>query len=1199
MRSIVLFLSVSSSLLAAPPNELLTPESKPLPEPFPIVYVDQGQFDARLKGMLAPQGFKVDIVAESPAIVNPVGMTFGTDGTLYVMEWVVDPVTKESWFPFDETIRYRDGTTRRVTTMKKFVMDLVKELHWDAAKNQFTNMKPIIADELPSSILLHDGWLYTSGRGTVRRYKQSNPGGPWDIREVIAQGFCGFHHHQVSGLTIGPDGKLYITSGDDDNVVEGSDGSRATVMRCGAIFRCNPDGSEMEVYSIGYRNPYRDIAYDDNFNFFHVDNDNEDGSKFTGCRLVHVAEGVDYGWRLLEGAQCCRPDHARGAVAGELPGKLPPMLKTGRGSPAGLLIYNDTFVPERYRGLLYYPDVYRKRIRAYQVEADDSTFKATHEMEFLKSEDPLFRPCQMIAGPDGAMYVSDWRTDSGGAGRLSGDGVHGRIYRISWVGTQDEPGIPLRGFDSWDKLRKLDTPSLVAALNLPNLTDRVHARDELISRGAFTRDEVLKQLQEDKLNADGKLAAMGVLQSFWTPEVASFVQKFARGPDPDLRRLAVNALGQHAQSDDSRTNELLVQLLSDDSQAVRREVILALGRIGASSAADTLIASRKAETSRDRFLLDAYVRALEKLGQPGMDAVLKLGESGEAVETALSVEMFTAFRSPSAWAALPTMLKLPHLNDEQQAALITSALNYQFDTPLTVKPLLDAIVSLPETNLKSRDATLQLFQVGDSWPDDEVARIVNDLLDSDDVQVRLQALRAITLKPPPGIADRIIPNINDTSKSIEERIALIEVIGSARSIKAVAPLRTLLTNKDEPSNLKKVALKTLYPVSPTDAAEVAKLVLDQSDPEVLKQAILILDDSLDGTKLLGQRFVENKLPREFFSLIAAALLRFKDEDATLAQLYDQVVKGGLFHTLDASQLETIQALVGERGNAMRGRELFLHSKLINCSTCHSLEGTTGNVGPDLTRIWETHSLDQILASIIEPSKEIKEGYSSFQLSTLDGRVINGLKVAETEREVILREATDQETHVLKTDIDELQPTQVSLMPNDAVSQLNLEQFLDLLAFLKDRPAQESLRGRVNAMMLHRGELTDEDANDASSWTSLPVDVEDHLKIDASPTAQPATLLSFVHTEQPQVIEVDLTSNLDCTLQVGDLSVASNNHWLLRGFAIPARISLKAGWSPIRIDCPTVSQPWSVELLLKGTNLKTSAWVEPAEKVVNK
>ena len=1178
-------LSLCCSVIAAPPNELLTPESKPLAPPFPIEYVDQGQFDPRLKGMLAPQGFRVEIVAESPTIINPVGMSFGPDGTLYVLEWAVDPITKDQWFPVDEIFHYQDGTTRRVTTMKKFVMDMIKQLKWDDETKQFGNVKPIIGEQLPSSILLHDGWLYTSGRGTVRRYKQSTPGGDWDIREVIAQGFCGFHHHQVSGLTIGHDGKLYITSGDNDNVVEGSDGSRATVMRTGAVFRCNPDGSEMETFSIGYRNPYRDITFNDHYNFFHVDNDNEDGSKFTGCRLMHVAEGVDYGWRLREGARCCQPDAVRGAVAGELPGKLPPMLKTGRGSPAGLLIYHDTFIPERYRGLLYYPDVYRKRIRAYSIEPDGSTFKVTHEMEFLKSEDPLFRPCQMILGPDGAMYVADWRTDSGGAGRLSGDGVHGRIYRISWVGTDTEPGIALRGFDAWSKLIQLGTPKLVLALNSPNLSDRVHARNELIVRGEFTRDEVLKQLQAGTLNADGKLAAMGVLQAFWSPNVATTVRKLTTDDDAALRRLAVNALGQHAKADDSRTNEILVQLLNDESPIVRREVILALGRIDSPSAADVLLSNWKNETSTDRFLLDAYVRALEKLGQAGVDAVLKLAQSGDATDTVLSVKAFTAFRTQSGWEALPAMLAQPHLTAEQQAKLIGSALNYQFDTPLTVEPLLNVIAALPTAKPIIRDALLQLFTASDSWPSADVGRFVDELLDSDDAQLRLNALRAIAIKPLPGVAEQLVGSINDPNKSIVERTAILDVLGAARLRSAIVPIRKLLQNKEEPSNLRATAMHALHAISPIKSLTVARTLLDESDPELLKQAVLALDDTPGGTRIIGERFVADKLPRELFPQVSAALSQHKDHDPALAKLHDQVMKGGLFQTLDPSQLSKIQSLVAIRGDALRGRELFLHSKLVNCSTCHSLEGTTGNVGPDLTRIWETHSLDQILQSIIEPSKEIKEGYGSYQLSTLDGRLITGLKVAETDEAVTLREATGQETRVVRTDIDELRPAPISLMPDDAVSQLNLGQFLDLLAFLKDRGVQESLRGRVNTMMLRWDAPHTDGAANLGEWTRMPVNAAGLLRIDAPKETKPVTLLCFVYSAEPQTIEVELTTSLPCRVQVGTTTLKPNN-----------RVRIGKGWTPIRIDHSALSTNWTVALQLKGTNLRTSEWVEKAQEI---
>ena len=82
-----------------------------------------------------------------------------------------------------------------------------------------------------------------------------------------------------------------------------------------------------------------------------------------------MQEEADYGWRLVQGAVCCQTDFHRGAAFGERPGKMPSMLKTGRGSPAGLLIYQGTAFPDFFRGLLIYPDVYRKLGAHSRLEA--------------------------------------------------------------------------------------------------------------------------------------------------------------------------------------------------------------------------------------------------------------------------------------------------------------------------------------------------------------------------------------------------------------------------------------------------------------------------------------------------------------------------------------------------------------------------------------------------------------------------------------------------------------------------------------------------------------------------------------------------------------------------------------------------------------------------------------------------------------
>ncbi len=515
--------------------------SPPRPAPKWLKFIDQGVNDKRLKGYITPEGIKVEIVADAPTVINPVGMTFATDGTPYVLEWRPDQ-GPNSFPEASLDFTYKDGSKRKVATMsKKRVKDVVKVLRDSTGKGVFDEAKVILEDELPSSILLHNGWLYLSGRGTVRRYKQSKPGGDYDVKEVIAQGFCGFHHHQVSGMTIGNDGWLYITAGDDDNVVEGSDGSRATVLRTGAVFRCRPDGSKMEAFAMGFRNPYRDVAFDTAGNMFHADNDNEDGSKFTGCRLMHIPEGADFGWRLHIGSRCCVPDPVRGAVYGELPGKMPPLLKTGRGSPAGLLIYNDTRFPENYRGLLLYPDVFRKLIRAYKVERDGAGFTVAEEFEFMKSDDPLFRPCQMVLGPDGAMYIVDWRTDSGGAGRLWGDGEHGRIYRITWAGTKEQPALDPRPMDSWAKIVKSDNDGLLEALHSENASDRSVAQPrDRPSRGNALRPALLKLLH-DKRAAEGRAHRGGwALQSVLERGCAEGFHRRAgprrAGPAPPRRR---------------------------------------------------------------------------------------------------------------------------------------------------------------------------------------------------------------------------------------------------------------------------------------------------------------------------------------------------------------------------------------------------------------------------------------------------------------------------------------------------------------------------------------------------------------------------------------------------------------------------------------------------------------------------------------
>ncbi|MBA4067580.1 MAG: hypothetical protein C0501_28520 [Isosphaera sp.] len=1181
-----------------PPPAFAADQSPPKPPPFPVTLVDQGKFDPALKGYLLPEGFRLEVVVSEPDTVNPVGMTFGPDGSLYVLEWRPDPVTNDRWFEVKETFRYRDGSARQIATMKKFTTDLVKQFKPDPATGRFGPPKVIIAEELPSSVLYHDGWLYVTGRGTVRRWRQSPQGGalaldrpatandPWALRETVAQGFCGFHHHQVSGVSIGNDGLLYLTSGDDDNFAEGSDGSRATVLRTGAVFRCKPDGSNLETFSIGYRNPYRDLAHDDKFNWFHVDNDQEDGSRFQGCRLVHVAEGADFGWRLQGGARCCRTDRVRGAVGGELPGKVPPMHKTGRGSPAGLLIYHDTRLPEPYRGLLFYPDVFRRLVRAYTVAPDGSTFQVTHEFEFLKSDDPLFRPCQMVTGPDGAVYVCDWRTDSGGAGKLSGDGKHGRVYRITWAGTKDTPALPRRGMDAWAKLRQLPDDQLADALGLPDLTDRVEARKELVRRGPKARDLVLKKLVSGGLDGDARLPALGVLLAHWNAEVEDFCRLLGtRGASPDVRRAALDGLGLHARPADARAVEALVKALGDRHPAVRRAAALALGRVGGEAAPGALVAGYLHDLDGDVFLRDGYLRGLEKLGKPGIDALLALAATGDR-ERNQAVEAFLALRTKPAADALPELLARPDVSAEQREALVRSYTNYQFDPPLPLDPLADYLARRPDEAFEVVRAAVEVFAASGPANAERATPLVVGLLNRPQEEARMVAIRAAEEARLTAAAPKLIELLADPARPAAERAAAVKAVRVLGDKKAAAPLAALLGGT-HPAALKAEALRSLAALDPPAARAAAEKLLDQPDPTLLTEAVIVLSATRPGAVLIGERLLAKKLPRDFFPQVADALQKF-DADPAVARLRAEVVRGGLLLSTEPGQVEKVRTLVAEKGDPRRGREVYLNTKLLACASCHRLEGVGGSVGPDLTKVWETMTVEKLVESIADPGKEIKEGYQTYRLTTTGDQVHTGLKVKEDAREVVLRDANGRDVRVAKDEVASLTPTKVSLMPDNSVAQLRHDQFIDLLAFLKSRTEQESLRGTVR-----EGMVTGPFGRGFDAGPPAAVAEAKWVRVAAAPdgTFDPTGgqagwknagvyFRTYVHAPKAQTAALTVTGRSATRVWVNGGGGADP--------AKPVAADLKAGWNVVVVAVEDDGRPAPLGVRVAGDDLRTAA-----------
>jgi putative heme-binding domain-containing protein len=902
------------------------------------------------------------------------------------------------------------------------------------------------------------------------------------------------------------------------------------------------------------------------------------------------------------------------------------MLKTGRGSPAGLLIYHDTRLPEHYRGLQFYPDVFRKLVRAYKVRPAGATFEVTHEFELIKVADPpataagllaklnptpeekaraenaaLFRPCQMVTGPDGAVYVCDWRTDSGGAGKLSGDGKNGRIYRLTWAGTTDHPALPPRGMDSWAKIVRGSDADLVKALSAPDFSDRLVARNELVRRGERVRKPVIGKFISGSFSADGRLAAMGVLQSHWDEDVEDLFRLLLNDESADVRRLAADGLGQNATRKCPDAHDALVKLMADDDPAVRRVAALAVARVGNDGTADALVNAWKADDGKDAFLTDAYLRGLEHLGRRGIDALLAVAESGDNRDRDRVAVAFTALRTKPAADALLRLIANPHLLPGQRADLVRSYANYQFDPPLSFEPLADFLAGRPAEAPAVQVAALEVFAGTGAAAGPKAGRYVVARLDAADDEVRAAAVRAVEEARLAAGVPKLLAFLADSKRPPAERVAALKAVRVAGDRSIAAPLQDLLGRR-EPATLKVEVLRSLAAVDAAAARTAARGLLDQPDPGLLAEAVAVLGATKDGAKLVGERFVAKQLPRELWPRVSEALKRF-DADPALARLNADVTKGGLFLSNNPAELQKVRQQVLTKGDPKRGKDLYLNSTVLACVNCHQMEGVGGAVGPDLTRAWDTQTVDKLLEAIVQPSKEIKEGYQSYKVTTADGQVFTGLRVSETGAEVVLRDAAGRDVRLAKADVEEMTPSKVSLMPDDVISQLSYDQFIDLLAFLKSRNAQESLRGAVREYAVAVGFEPDlrrpqppervaagAPASPGDGWQTKAVDAAGVLQLSPlvpAGKASAAYALTYVYSPRKQRATAVLAADDPVRLWVGR-AVAFERSAARAGPAGADEkfaFDLPAGWSPVLVKLLPNGSASRLGLTLVGDGLR--------------
>ncbi|MEX2176024.1 MAG: PQQ-dependent sugar dehydrogenase [Pirellulaceae bacterium] len=492
---------------------------------------DQGETNPQLKGLMTPRGVRVEIVAAAPQVASPLAMTFASDGTLYVLQ-------------------------------SKASSDVLLALRDTDGDGSFDKTETVMNDlEQPQGLLWHEGWIYfTSGGRILRRRPHdakmfdeltapaADKQGPpttlsadeqW-IEQQLAIGLAEQESERPSGLTLGHDGWLYVTAPGIDNRLKSWDGSQASILRSGAIFRLRPDGSQVQEFSCGLAAPQGNIACDAVGNLFQTD------AGPGGWRLVHLLELADYGWRSdLPPAAMTRP------------GTLPALHRAETGSSAGMLCYTGRQFPTFLQGWLIAPDPRLQVVRMGEIERAGATFRLKSEFHLLQSEDPQFRPSQAIQGPDGAIYLVDSRQAGDGAAPLAANGQQGRIYRLSWSGNEEASAIPLD---------PLNIQALTAAAQTPP------GRGRLIAI-------LLDELQP----ATERAAALAAARKVWDASVLDACLVAIGQQDPDLVRLAAEAIGERLPAEreaQQRLAEEMQQVLLGAALPAQRPLYLALGKLG-------------------------------------------------------------------------------------------------------------------------------------------------------------------------------------------------------------------------------------------------------------------------------------------------------------------------------------------------------------------------------------------------------------------------------------------------------------------------------------------------------------------------------------------------------------------------------------------------------------------------------------------
>jgi len=1081
-----------------------------------------------IKRMQLPEGLEAKLWAAEPMLANPVAFNFDEKGRIFVAETyryrssVLD-IRDYMWMLEDE-LACRTVEDRAALIKKAFgpegekelsiegeVLRLLEDTNGDGvADSSFVYADGFNSplDGIASGVLARRGKVYFTSIPSVWAFTGHEKA---ETRTEISRGYgvrFNFTGHDLHGLVFGPDGKLYFSNGDRGASVKTKEGGVIDVADMGAVFRCNPDGSQMELFASGLRNP-QSLVFNEFGDLLTGDNDCDNGDEE---RLVHLVEGGDSGWRIgyqfaplgkagpwnLE--KLWHPRHE-----GQAAYLLAPICNIEDG-PSGITYYPGTGLNPSYAGNLFIThfkgSISSSGIYTYKVKPSGASYAIDDAKPFLTNA----LPTDVKFGPDGRLYTSDWANGWPKSKK-------GRIYAISDPKVEHAALIKetqqLIGGD-WTKR---STDELARLLGHADWRVRLEAQFTLADRKAgAVFAGVAKTTSAPALARRHAIWGLGQIGAADQSALASVRTLLADGDD-EVRAQAVKVLGDHRSAGDVAA---FTAALNDPSNRVKFFAAQGLGKLKAADAAPALLAALKANNNTDAHLRHALVMGLtggnntsallaairdrspavrlgtlltlRRLQRPEVAQFLKDSDAYIVREAAIAINDAPI---TDAQPALAAMLKKAG-NDEPLAfrainahfrlgqvenAAAIAAYAARSDAPANARA--EAIAQLANwPKPLQRDRLVGIYRpLAEKTRDRAVAvqaleRVVPALLAPGTPSVvQAATLTALQDLEVAGASTTLLAMVRDEQQSGATRAAALVTLEKTKHPELAEIVALAGASTD--STLRLAALPIAARISPETAAPViANLVTNGTDEEK-KTAYRTLGFSRQpaADPLLAAQLRDlaaGKVPAAVqLELVNAASRRSSPEIKELLAARDAAIAAS------PDPLEPFKIAL-EGGDAKRGQRIFETQPVMACIRCHRAGGDGGDAGPNLAEIGAKQTRAYLLESIVKPNAKIAPGFDTIVVTLKHGTVAAGIVARETTDTLALRNTDNKLVEMAKADIAKRESAP-SGMPEIYQTLLTKTQLRDVVEFLASLKTKEQ-RLEGNKPRALRGVATTPAAN---------------------------------------------------------------------------------------------------------------------------